>query len=532
LNNQRDKKVGILPLSNPSVEETSQQLPIERNILGTARGGGMIFAGKIFSYGIRFVIGFILARYLGAADYGLYNLALTLLVVIASFTNLGFSTALVRYISVFVNRNDKPAIWGTLILGVGIPTLLSILACIGLYFLAETVATEIYNEPKLTNLLRIACLIIPFLTFNSMVSSAIAGFNKMEYLVINESVLQPVLRIILLVIFVILGLNAVKAISVYTVTIFVTALSFLFFLNRIFSVRRDPRKANYDPKQLFTFSLPVYFTKTVNTVGGNIQTILLGSFSSLVNVGIFSVTTQVGLIGKLFHESVVSASRPVVSTLFDNNAIDQLRSFYQTTSKWTFTLNLPFFLIVIFFPTEILSIFGESYVGGATALIILGWANLFNTSTGICGAMLDMSGYTKLKLLNSIITMSVTLIINLLLIPIYGLVGAAIAALISIVIINTLRVIEIFVLFRLQPYNVGFLKPIIAGFVSILLSYVFSNTLLPDSSVISILINISLLVLSYFAFILMLGLSAEDRMVLRSVRNRATSMLNRKNSRV
>jgi O-antigen/teichoic acid export membrane protein len=508
--------------------EVIDQRPQEQNILRTVRGSGMIFAGKSFSYGIRFLIGLILARFLGAEEYGLYSLTLTIIMLVASFTYLGFGTALVRYVSIFSNREDEDGVWGTLIVGIGIPAIASLIVCFGLFALANYIAEDLYSEPGIANLLRITCLMIPFLTLNAMLSAAIEGFNRMEFIVISENIVQPILRIALLILFVLLGLNALKALTAYSIVTVVATVVLIFSVNRIFSIYRNPRTAKFEFRNMIGFSLPIFLTKTVQTFGSNIQTILLGSFSTLVNVGIFTVTDQVGVIGRIFHESVVKSSKPVISNLFDKEDFVQLNNFYQTTSKWTFTLNLPFFLIILLFPTTILSIFGESYIGGASALIIIAWANLVNTGTGICGAMIDMSGNSKLKLLNSIVAVSSTLIINIVLIPIWGLIGAALAALASSIILNSLRVGEIYKLYQLQPYNWSYLKPILASSIALIVGLLFHYLLPFQDNILMILINIVTLLLAYFLLIYLLGFSKEDRMVLAFLRNKIEGVVVRR----
>jgi O-antigen/teichoic acid export membrane protein len=178
-----------------------------------------------------------------------------------------------------------------------------------------------------------------------------------------------------------------------------------------------------------------------------------------------------------------------------------------------------------------LSIFGESYIGGASALIIIAWANLVNTGTGICGAMIDMSGNSKLKLVNSIVAVSSTLIINIVLIPIWGLIGAALAALASSIILNSLRVGEIYKLYQLQPYNWSYLKPILASSIALLVGLLFHYLLPFQDNIFMILINIVILLLAYFLLIYLLGFSKEDRMVLAVLRNKIEGAVVRRSSR-
>jgi O-antigen/teichoic acid export membrane protein len=200
---------------------------------------------------------------------------------------------------------------------------------------------------------------------------------------------------------------------------------------------------------------------------------------------------------------------------------------YQTTARWTFTLNFPLFLIILMFPGQILSIFGSSYVDGTTALIILAWADLAKTGTGICGAVLDMTGRTRLKLVNAVIMSALMVGLNVLFIPRWGVIGAAIATLTAVAADNLLRLIEVYILFRLLPYNLSFLKPITAGLVAVGTALLLGRLLPAEASLVYTAVGAIVLLVVYTGVILLLGLSEEDRTVLARLRVRVMALFPR-----
>jgi O-antigen/teichoic acid export membrane protein len=191
-------------------------------------------------------------------------------------------------------------------------------------------------------------------------------------------------------------------------------------------------------------------------------------------------------------------------------------------------LNLPLFLVVLLFPTQILAIFGRSFVGGVTALTILAWRNLAVAGTGIGGVMIDMTGNTRLKVVNTIVVSTLVVSLNFLLIPRWGLIGAAVAALTVAVVGNLMPLLEVFILFRLLPHNAGFLKPVTAGLVALAASLVTGRFLPPEASLIYVIIDLGILLSVYVGMVLLLGLTEEDRMVVDRLRGRAGAMLSRR----
>jgi O-antigen/teichoic acid export membrane protein len=362
--------------------------------------------------------------------------------------------------------------------------------------------------------LRLSCLFLPFITLNSMFTAAIKGFNRMTLMVAADRFAKSSAKLILLILFALLGLNVTRAISAFGIAEVTAVVLALYFINRIFPLRRSLENSTREIRKLFVFSLPVYLSNTIQMFSYNIQTLLLGSLNSIFNVGIFSLATQINMIGSLFHSSIIGASMPVVSTLYDQQKIKALNRYYQATSRWTFTLNLPLFLIIVSYPETILRVFGQSFTQGVSALTILAWANLVNTGTGTCGVVLDMTGHTKLKLINSIITVVLTVALNLLLIPSLGLVGGAIASLVSVSVTNVLRIGEIFAHLKILPYNANFLKSIAAGVFAWLTSLALRSTIIPGIDLLSMAFNAVVLSLVFGVTIYLLGLSHEEWVIL------------------
>ena len=502
--------------ATPRSRTSSSSLPAApaQNVLAAARGGGITFTGMLFHYGVRLVIGIVVTRLLGSEKYGLYSLAQTAFEVVAGLALLGLTSALVRYISSFSSQEDAPGVWGALQVGVGVPTILSVLFGAGLCLAAGPIAERMFHEPELAPLLRLAGLAVPFLTLGQMLAAATRGFKSMRHTVIAQNISQPLIKLVLVAALAIAGLNATKALSAYIVSVIVTTVMLLYFLNSLFSLKRPLRAARHNTREMMKFALPLYVTDLINTFRSNIQTLLLGTMNTVTTVGIFSVASQVNLIGRAFHQSIVTVSMPIVSELYGRGEREPLARFYQTMSKWTFTLNLPVFLITLLFPGPILSIFGREFVEGATALLILAWGNLAVSSTGICGVVLDMTGNTVFTMANTIVLSVLTIGLNVLLIPRWGVVGAATATMVSVLLVNLLRIVEVYVLFRFLPYNRSFVKPVVAGLVAAAVSWAVLQVFHTKAHLIYTAMNALLLYAVYVGMIWLLGLSSEDRAVL------------------
>ncbi len=490
------------------------------HVIIAARGGGAVFAGKLFAWGTRFVLAVFLARVLGADEYGLYNLALTVATVAASFPTLGLDAALVRYTAVFAGRKDSGSLLGTLQLAIGVPALLSIAFAAGVIVLAEPIAVGIMHQQRLVPLLIIVSLLIPATVLNRQLAATLQGFKRIEYDVAAEQFGQPLVRFALLAVFAVIGMTAAYAVLASMLSALVASVLLVVIVNRLFPLRGTKITPKRAPGQLMRFSLPVFFSNVITTFGSNLQTLFLGAMSTIGAVGVFAVANQVNLVGSIFQSAVVASSMPLFAESQDKGDRRGLEHLYQTTSKWSVSLNLPFFLMVIAFPQALLAIFGREFEAGQIALIILAWANLVNAATGTSGAVLDMTGHTKVKLLNSSVAVGLGFGLSFLLIPPLGLVGAAIAAFASQSAVNVMRLAEVALLVKASPYNRTYLKPIIAGLVAWLAGIVVGSILRDAGPVAELLVGLTSLFGVYGVVLVLLGLDPEDHLVLDRIKGR------------
>jgi O-antigen/teichoic acid export membrane protein len=497
----------------------------EHNLLQTAKGGSFLAAGTLFAYGSRFGIAFLLARLLGVEQYGMYVLAISFSTIIASLSMLGLDSTMVRYIAIQVRNKDEDAIWGTIQIGAGFSLLVSVLMSIGLYLLAGPISVYMFDAPELASFLQLFCFFIPFSTLSGVLVDVARGFKRMDYSALGENFILFVARLILLGVLALVNLNAFTAIIAFGLSDVVVTFCLVYLLNKEFSFRRSLRRARYDYRDILTFAFPFWFATILRKFRGNFQTLLLGSLSSIAGAGIFSIVDKVTLIGHLVYSSIIASVKPILAELQDQGNWKQMGDLYTTTTRWGFICNLPIFLIMLLYPEPILAIFGASFVDGALALTVIAFGELVNAATGICGSIIDMTGQNKLKFINSLISTVIIVGGNVLLIPRWGVLGTAVATFVAMSLINILRVIQVWFLYRLHPYDATFIKPLVAAVVAAMAVLSLGRWLPVGHNLFYTIIHILVLCASYLGVLLLLGLAPEERTVLVRLSHRVSSAL-------
>lgn len=518
-----DRQTGSADLISQSLETIDKAVGVnethQKNILVAATGGGISFIGKIFEYATRLIFSIVVARAIGVEEYGLYVLALTVAPIASMVALLGLQTGVVHFLSKAISEKDDQRIWGIIQVCAGIPGFLSILLGIVFQFLAEPIAILGFHEPKLVPLFRVASLSIPLEALGFIVYQIIISYKKPKYSVLSNNIVMPLAKLILAAIFLVLGMRVFGVVLAHVIGSAIGLSLMIYYLNSVFPLRRPLQPATRQPGLILRYSLPVHLGWVLNTVRGTLETLVLGLVGLTAGIGVFSIAQRVSVLGSLLFNAMGSISTPIFAGYYHQREMGLMKNIYQTTTKWIVMFNFPLFLTFLLFGKNILSIFGSDFSSGATGLIILAIGNLFYTGTGLGATILDMTNHTKVNGMNSAIMIIITITNDLLLIPRWGVIGAATASALSTVIVNIVCLIEVLVLLKMQPYERGILKPIFAGIIAAVITY-FINSYLVLPSLIHLVVGGVILWGIYLLVLFMMGFSKEDWIVINNLRSR------------
>jgi len=494
-------------VSNLKTKDTSD---FENNISVVAKGGGITFIGKLFNNVIRLVLAIVLARLLGTTQLGYYSLALSAGNIAMGIALFGLDAAVIRFIAIMVAREDEEGTWESIQIGLGISLFLSTAMGVLLYAFSFYLSETVFKNPDLAPYLQLTSVFVPLLVVNDQLFNALRGFKQFNLSVLAQYIYQPVTRLIIVGILLVVGLNAKTAIVSYGLATITASAAMFYYLNRQFPLRRTLRVTKKVLKEMIVFSVPVWLSGLLVQFQGNIQTIFIGSLNTISGVGIFSVASQITMVSGEFSSSINTTAKPIIAELNEKEDIRQMERIYQMANKWVVIAQLPIFLIMVMFPTTLLSIFGEDYTNGALALIILAIGGLLKVGTGMGGIIIDMTGYTKMKLVNSVVRLAIFIILDILLIPKWGVVGAAVAVLGGEGGVNILRMVQVFFIYKILPFNRSFLKPILATVVAVLVVTLTSHFIPFGTNYFLAALNILVMVLVYVGLIFLLGFTEEE----------------------
>jgi O-antigen/teichoic acid export membrane protein len=489
------------------------------DILTVAGGGSVTFVGNIANRGLKYAYNIALIWGLGAENFGLYTLALAIISFFGVIATLGMNLSIIRFGAIYTHSEGRIGVHRTTSAAMRIVMPFGFLLMFILWFVADLIAVNIFSKPELTPLIRAMSLSVPFIVLQMSLLSATTVLRKMKYSVIVW-IFQPLIGILLAIPLMVygIGIQAV-ALSISVSYIFAAGLALYFYMRIVYTKEKSQHKVPLG--KLIRFSLPLTFTQWIQFAYERTEIFFLGLLPGAIDVGIYKMAWSLAGLEPVFRESLSRILAPFSSDLSHRKEMKQLEDLYKTTAKWSFSVAFILFLIFLIFARPIMNVFDPGFVTGTGVLIILGLAHLISAAIGPSGTILIMSGRSDLSLLNTIVLFVVSITLDWLLIPKYGLTGAALAGGFAVILLAFLRVIEIWLTLRIHPFKMSFSKPLIAGLSSGALVYL-SKIFLYSGGYSSDIIYVFLLVMIYIGITYLLKLDEADLLVLKAVRQRVS----------
>jgi len=225
-------------------------------------------------------------------------------------------------------------------------------------------------------------------------------------------------------------------------------------------------------REILKFSWPLMLASMILILINHIDILMLGFYMDNRAVGIFSVALRISNTGVIILNSLNLVFGPLIRQLHQRKEYLKLSKIYKNVTKMLLASILIFYTIVYFFSSELMGIFGQDFEGEVMVLYLISFGNIINMSVGSAGLLLNMTGHPKYNLFTNIFVCVANIILNAIMIPRFGIIGAAIATAISIAMVNILRLIIIYRKEKLFPYNKKYVPMLLSFIPSIVIAYI------------------------------------------------------------
>jgi O-antigen/teichoic acid export membrane protein len=358
----------------------------------------------------------------------------------------------------------------------------------------------------------------PLFAILRIASAGSRSLKRIEYDVGVQQILQPALTFAFVSIAFLLGYRLLGAVGGFLLALMISALVAIWLLIRAFPELITRLAPIFEVRNFISFAVSLFLVGLSVNLLVQVDKLLLGFFLPAEQVGIYSVAATVARKTAIFLAAFGMIFEPIISDLYYRKQIVELESVFKTVTKWTISLTLPLCVVVALFSQEILAVFGSEFIAGKAVLIVLILGQLVNTSVGRVGSILIMTGKQNIELANSVITLVMVVLLNVLLIPPFGIRGAAVATSIGLSLVNIGRLLEVYGFLKIQPYQTSLWKPAVAALASIAFGLWIKSIAIPHYG---LWVIQAAGVTAFYAFaMLILGFDQEDKLVLLTIRQK------------
>jgi O-antigen/teichoic acid export membrane protein len=236
-----------------------------------------------------------------------------------------------------------------------------------------------------------------------------------------------------------------------------------FTIGTILLIRRIPphiKKSTLtnEHKLWLTTSMPMLLMSSMNVVLNQASVIILGFYRSPEEIAIFSAASRIVILATFILMAINSIAAPMISELFHSNKKDELQSLLAFSAKGIAVFTALTTLFLFFVGRFILGLFGQEFVAGYPILIMLLVGQTIKSLMGPASFLLNLTGYQNLTAKVMTLAVLISVVLNFLLIPRWGVMGAAIASGATMALWNVVLVILDRRIVKLDPSILYFIK--------------------------------------------------------------------------
>ena len=433
----------------------------DKDLSELIKGSGISFILRFGGLAVGFLLTWIIAKYFKAEGLGDFVLTITVLRLFTLLAKIGLDTTSIRFIASFASKEKWTSIFSFRKQVVTILSITSVIASLLMYFLANPIADLINANAGYIELNAFFVLPMAFFMLNYQ---SLRGLKRIAEFSFFYRMSQALFSVILIVIIYHFFNNKEPEVPVYAYLVSVIIVSLLSFLSfRYWLKNRSDGKESAEKEimsysTLLKISIPLMFAQSVQFIMAWTDKLMLGAMTTSEDVGIYHTAFKLSMFAAVSLMAINSIASPKFAEMFGKNDMEGLKKVVHQSTKMIFWTSVPLVTIFFIFPEFFLGLFGEEFKIGVTAFIFLSCGRLISSFSGSVGNILQMTGnqniYASILFFGAILNV----VLNLILIPKYGINGAAIASMSSLIVWNLSMVLVVKKKFGFYTFYIPFIK--------------------------------------------------------------------------
>ncbi len=481
-----------------------------------ALGGGAMFIASGVGNGLNYLFSIGLARALGPVEFGLYAIGVTFFNILSQIAPLGTATGVIKFVSESLARKGSPYAYDAVKLAIKTTLVSSLVIAVTLAVGAMPIAHYLYGTPELKPVLILFAIAIPFAASTTVLLNALQALQTIKPTILIRYVWEPIGKITLVGATLFLGYHVLGAVTAIGV---VMAVGSYFAIRALrttsLSASATTEGANaFRFREFVSFCSPVAISSIFGVLAPRSDILILGYWVSVQEIGVYLACVQTAGIISLVLGAFETAFAPFIARVLVLNDGRQLKAVYQSLSRLVVLFTVPLCVLLNMLADPILGSFGDAFRAGWILLAILTTGHFVSSMASSPNHILLMGGHSTTVMLNTIVIGLLQILVSFILVPYFGLVGAAMASTGALLAITLTRVFQVWRRYHILPLSWHLVKPIIGGLVMMSTIFVVKHFLDVDSIGLNTMIVAVLGLTAYLGCQLVLGLEPSEQSLL------------------
>jgi len=491
-----------------------------------ARGAFTNFLG-VLARSLNFAFYIFLGRMYGAKVTGIFILSLATVDVLSKLGILGLDRGILTIGAKKHQENDEAGFYRSVSQALIIGCTATLLMVTIINVLAEIIAHRFYQQNELITPLRTMSVGMFFWMVSAILLFTTRSVRIMKYEVYTKSLIEPLVLMTAAVVFYFISPGIFGLTLAFLCSVISGSVASICFFGKTFSFDKLFRQFFKLPglTEVVKFAAPIGLYDLLNLLLQRIDLFMLGRFVPSSHLGVYGIAQAIAFGAKKIRQSFDPIFIPVISSRYQEDNRGALRLHYQNVTRWILLLNLGVLGLFVFAAEPALALFGKDFQGGDTVLVLLTCAIVVNGVLGV-SELFILIDRPLINLMNTIGTIIISIVLNLVFIPRWGMEGAAAAILIAYIIMNGVRITEVILIYRLHPFTLYHLRAIAASAVSLAIASLLSfASPVSDSLLLRFLLGV-FYVIFYFTLLLIIGLAKEEAEVVQRFKLKMSRVFN------
>lgn len=436
----------------------------------------------------------VFTNYLSQTTFGDFTLARTVINLLAIFCAFGLNQGLLRQGSIALGKGKNDIFEQIRNYTISLTTVIGLFCCLIVFIMAEPIAVYVFKNPGISTEIRFFSFVIPVQILNNMILTLFQVNKRADIGQFLNLIVYFALQLALFLLCTRFFEDQTLIISSFLASNFIYLLVLLYYQKKS-GYRFSFNLNKIEKREIFRVSFPMFLANIFNQSQKWGDTILLGILSTSSNVGIYYIGLRIAAFVSIPANAINKIFTPIAGRLIGEENQAELNDLYKLVTRVIFIFGSLIFGCIFFMKAFLLSFFGAGYESAAAVILVILISEAVDFSVGAAGQLITMSGGGRLNTINAAITITINVVSSVLLIPRYGIMGAAISNALTNITKQMLGVFELIFIFKLSPFNKKYFL-----IIAIFIACITAVNYLPFDDIFKLISFVSIIVPLYLLF--------------------------------